>query len=66
MGNASSHHQNPSSTTVILQAQEHNTKLCATSKQFKTRTSTLKSLQCTGTLSTIPTRKKTQGPLEVI
>ena len=23
MGNASSHHQNPSSTTVILQAQEH-------------------------------------------
>ena len=27
MGNASSHHQNPSSTTVILQAQEHNTKL---------------------------------------
>ena len=45
MGNASSHHQNPSSTTVILQAQEHNTKLCATSKQFKTCTSTLKSLQ---------------------
>ena len=45
MGNASSHHQNPSPTTVILQAQEHNTKLCATSKQFKTCTSTLKSLQ---------------------
>ena len=45
MGNASSHPQNPSSTTVILQALEHNTKLSATSKQMKTCTSTFKSIQ---------------------